>query len=117
MKVPKDNTNLRRQISQMDPHKSRRFGREIIRRPDWSNELALKIMEFALRHKFQEGTSWHSMLLQTGEEEIVEFNNWRDVFWGFDIFQGKGDNHLGQILMKLRVQFQNQCSGKGIMRF
>lgn len=52
--------------------------------------------------KFARGTSWAEKLLATGDEEIVEFVNWRDTFWGWDINLKTGENHLGKILMKIR---------------
>jgi len=40
------------------------------------------------------------MLLSTGERYLEETNYWGDRFWGY--CHGKGDNHLGLILMDLR---------------
>lgn len=39
-------------------------------------------------------------LLATGTCEIIEGNTWGDTFWG--ICDGKGENHLGKILMDIR---------------
>jgi predicted NAD-dependent protein-ADP-ribosyltransferase YbiA (DUF1768 family) len=41
-------------------------------------------------------------LLATGSEPIVEFCNWRDTFWGWDINLKTGENNLGKILMEIR---------------
>lgn len=62
-------------------------------------------MEYALRRKFARGTTWHKKLMDTGTEEIVENNNWGDQFWGFDVVENKGENHLGKILMHIRQEF------------
>ena len=40
------------------------------------------------------------LLLATGDAKIVEGNTWGDVFWG--VCNGVGENHLGEILMKVR---------------
>lgn len=71
-------------------------------RPDW-NQVKLGIMEHCLRQKFAPGTSLLKKLLETGNEEIVEGNTWGDVFWG-QCPIGKGQNHLGKLLMKLRLE-------------
>lgn len=67
----------------------------------------LKVMEAALRQKFARGTSWYPKLMATGTDEIVEWNNWGDVYWG-RLMNRIGYNHLGQILMKLRAEFRNE---------
>lgn len=37
---------------------------------------------------------------------LVEGNSFGDTFWGVDARTGKGENHLGKILMKVR---EEQC--------
>ena len=39
-------------------------------------------------------------LLDTGDTELIEGNNWHDTFWG--VCKGKGQNNLGKILMEVR---------------
>lgn len=41
-------------------------------------------------------------LLETGDAELVESNWWHDYFWG--VCNGRGENHLGKILMKIRAE-------------
>jgi len=45
------------------------------------------------------------MLLQTGDEELIEGNKWGDRFWG--VCKGKGKNNLGKILMKIRDVYKS----------
>ena len=45
--------------------------------------------------KFLQHPHLIEMLLQTGDEELVEGNKWGDRFWG--VCKGKGENHLGKI--------------------
>lgn len=40
-------------------------------------------------------------LLDTGTAELIEGNWWGDKFWG--VCRGQGKNHLGKLLMKIRV--------------
>ena len=36
----------------------------------------------------------------TNNEELIEGNTWNDTYWG--VCNGRGQNHLGKILMKVR---------------
>jgi ribA/ribD-fused uncharacterized protein len=92
-------------IASLGPDGAKKAGRKLKLRPDWEN-VRLEIMEFALRHKFAPGTSWHQKLMQTGATEIIEWNNWGDRYWGRDT-DGNGENHLGKLLMKLREEYRN----------
>lgn len=71
-------------------------------RPDW-DQVKLMIMEKLLRQKFKAGTGLLAKLIATGKEEIVEGNTWGDVFWG-QCPIGKGENHLGKLLMQIRSE-------------
>lgn len=59
-------------------------------------------MEYILRYKFSEGTSWFQKLYLTKGHDIIEWNNWGDKFWGKDVYSQEGENNLGKILMKIR---------------
>ena len=43
-------------------------------------------------------------LLATGDEELVEGNDWNDRIWGK--VNGQGENRLGIILMKVREELR-----------
>lgn len=100
---------LREAISSKSPHESKScFRNEPYKssiRDSWNMTEKLRVMEFALRHKFKEGTSWYAKLIETGDEDIVEFNNWGDTFWGVDSDTGIGQNRLGKLLMKIRGEY------------
>lgn len=107
MKLPKQETHLRRQISKMTPFEAKTAIRDkskYLWREDWTPEFGLQVMRRALEYKFQEGTDWRRKLLITKELglELVEWNSWGDIFWGRDVFTGEGENHLGKILMEIR---------------
>jgi ribA/ribD-fused uncharacterized protein len=89
------------------PYEAKKAGRGLRLRPDW-DDIKLRVMEYALKHKFQPGTSWQRMLMATGDQELIEWNDWGDTYWGKDIRTGKGENHLGRLLMKLRVEYRQQ---------
>lgn len=107
MKTPKDDIETRRKIAAMGPFAAKNYWRRRKPRPDWT-EIKLNVMEFALRHKFAPGTSWHERLMAIGDEEIIEWNNWGDRFWGRDVRDGQGENHLGRLLMKLRDEWRDR---------
>lgn len=81
-----------------------KLGEEGLLREDW-DEVKLGVMEFALRHKFAPGTSWARKLAAT-DGEIIEITTWRDCWWGVDAHTGRGKNHLGRLLMKIREELR-----------
>lgn len=62
------------------------------------------IMYDLVRAKFEQNPDLAKKLLDTGDEEIVEFNTWGDTYWGVVLKDGKlvGKNRLGEILMLVR---------------
>jgi len=85
------------------PGKAKEYGKTIIVRPDW-DQVKYGIMKEIVRIKFHH-TELREMLLATGDEEIVELNDWGDTIWG--ICNGIGENWLGKILMEIRVELKN----------
>ncbi len=85
----------------MGPHEAKCRVKEFELRPDW-DDIKLDVMEKILRYKFGKGTSWYDKLMETGDQDIIEFNNWNDTFYGVDLATGKGRNELGKLLMKIR---------------
>lgn len=83
------------------PHKSKKLGRKVKLRPDWES-VKLQVMEDVLRLKFKPGTPLADKLVATGDQELIEGNHWHDTFWG--VCGGKGFNHLGKLLMKIRAE-------------
>jgi ribA/ribD-fused uncharacterized protein len=98
---------MRQKIAMETPGRAKRLGAKVILRSDW-DAIKLQVMETALRYKFAPGTSWHKKLEATGDEEIVEWNNWHDKIWGRCVCSGcnrQGENLLGKLLMKLRTEY------------
>ena len=79
---------------------AKRAGRAISLRPDWE-AVKLAVMADLLARKFSCETLARA-LTETGETELVEGNNWGDIFWG--VCDGRGENHLGRLLMELRAR-------------
>jgi len=105
MKLPKNRTDLRLEISKMSPYEAKKNIRDKKKYTWcklWTKEKSLEVMEYALTFKFKKGTTWYKKLMETGESDIIEWNNWNDIFWGKSIVTCEGENHLGEILMKIR---------------
>ncbi len=95
----------RRKFSMLkNPVQAKRLGRKVKLRDDWE-EVKLYIMSEIVSQKFLQHPHLIEMLLQTGDEELVEGNKWGDRFWG--VCKGKGKNHLGKILMKIRDAYKS----------
>jgi N-glycosidase YbiA len=84
------------------PGAAKALGRTCRIRPGW-DRLRLQVMEDILRRKFST-IDMRRALMATGDAELVEGNWWGDTFWG--VCNGRGHNHLGKILMKLRKEWQ-----------
>lgn len=97
-----DDVETRQYIASLPPRKSKTEIRKFPIKEAWNIAEKLRIMEFALNHKFTLKSSWGKRLLETEDEDIIEYNNWGDVFWGVDIEEGAGRNELGKLLMKRR---------------
>ncbi len=85
------------------PGKAKAYGRQVRKRSDW-DAVRLEVMREILRIKFAPGTALATRLLATGDADLIERNLWSDVFWG--VYEGKGTNHLGRILMDIRAELR-----------
>lgn len=87
------------------PSKSKGMGRRVPLRPDWE-EVKVGIMEAIVRAKFAQHPELAEKLLATGDKQLIEGNTWGDTCWGVDTRTGRGENHLGKILMKVREELR-----------
>lgn len=85
-----------------NPGAAKRMGYKLPMRPGW-NAMRVGVMRRLLRLKFED-KSLQKFLLDTGNEELVEGNDWGDTFWG--VCKGKGENQLGKLLMEIRNELQ-----------
>lgn len=79
------------------------LGQKVTLREDWES-IKLRVMEELLIQKFSD-PELSSLLAGTNNEEIIEGNYWHDTFWGVclcDRHNGRGQNYLGKLLMKIR---------------
>jgi N-glycosidase YbiA len=90
------------------PGKAKRAGAAAKCREDWP-AVKVEIMLDLLRQKFRRHDHLKEQLLATGDLELVEGNTWGDVFWG--VCNGKGENHLGRLLMRVRHEIRVHDAG------
>lgn len=85
------------------PSLAARMGRERTRplRRDWDS-VRMDVMCRALRAKFMQHDDLRDLLVRTGNARLVEHTA-NDAFWG-DGGDGRGQNHLGRLLMALRTE-------------
>lgn len=87
------------------PKEAAEIGRRIVLVKDWE-EIKDGIMMDALRYKFNAHKELIELLLETGNEEIVE-DSPMDYYWGCGK-DGTGKSMLGNLLMKLREEYRNE---------
>lgn len=82
------------------PKEAKTAGRLVNLRCDW-DRVKVDIMHDILAAKFAD-PKLAQKLRDTGDEELIEGNTWGDTFWG--VYKGRGENMLGQLLMKVRKE-------------
>jgi len=93
----------------LGPGEAKRLGRSVKLRPDWE-KIKLSVMENLLRQKFSD-KKLQERLFATGNEMLIEGNWWNDTYWG--VCRGKGENHLGKLLMKIRSEIRASGANNG----
>lgn len=95
----------RREIAMVStPGQVKRLGRALDLRADWE-DVKIEVMGDLLWQKFHLA-ELREKLMNTGEIELIEGNNWGDTFWG--VSHGVGENHLGKLLMMVRALLHEQ---------
>lgn len=101
----------RKQISALPtPSAAKHAGRALECRSDWE-AVKYQVMEDCVRYKFTKHFDLAKKLVATDDAELIEGNYWHDICWGVcgcKTCNGKGENHLGKILMKIRGELQTQ---------
>jgi ribA/ribD-fused uncharacterized protein len=101
--------SLRKKIREAKtPGEAKAKGREVPLRKDWES-VKLDIMLDLLRRKFGH-PHLADLLLETEGLRLVEGNTWNDSFWG--VTRGRGKNHLGRLLMKVRDEIRQAKAAK-----
>jgi ribA/ribD-fused uncharacterized protein len=91
-------------------------GRKVVMRQDW-DEIKDSIMLDLVRLKFMVHADLAQLLLDTGDNELIEYNTWNDDYWGkirtrtpLGPEEYMGRNQLGVTLMVVRNELANTKS-------
>jgi ribA/ribD-fused uncharacterized protein len=82
------------------PGDAKKLGKLIIKRPDWETKFSIWNQDQITQNQLAQ------KLVETGNAELVEGNNWGDTFWG-QCPLGNGENMLGKLLMKVRSEIRH----------
>jgi len=93
----------RAEFSNLDPSSAKRKGRSVKLRKDWE-EVKDQLMYEVCMSKFNQNEFLKEKLLKTGNAELIEGNDWGDIYWG--VSNGRGQNKLGKILMRIREELK-----------
>lgn len=100
-----DDRLIKRKYSLLSAAEAKKLSHKVEVRKDW-NDVKVPIMRELLQQKFTKYPHLKEQLLATGDIEIIEGNNWGDIFWG--VCEGKGENMLGKLLMEIRFYLMNE---------
>lgn len=87
------------------PGLAKALGRRYKDRADW-DLVKVEVMTDIVRAKFEQHEDLAELLVSTGDAVLEEGNAWGDSFWG--VYNGRGRNELGKILMKIRSELNGQ---------
>lgn len=87
-----------------DGNGAKYWGRSIRIDPSKWDSLSYGCMRRSLELKFSQHPDLMKKLVDTGDIELVEYNNWNDTLWGKNQKTKVGKNQLGELLMELRQQ-------------
>lgn len=93
------------EFTKLNPSEAKRLGRRVRLRSDWE-QIKDNVMLDVVRAKFTQHPDLTQKLLATGDEELVEGNDWGDIYWG--VYKGRGKNMLGKILMRVRAELRGE---------
>jgi ribA/ribD-fused uncharacterized protein len=95
----------------MTASEAKKAASQIALRPDWE-DIKKELMAKIVTAKFAQNPELEEMLLNTGDELIVDSNDWHDNIWGQCSCEEckaiKGENILGVILMQIRDEIKNR---------
>lgn len=99
------NEKIRASFTLLNPSQAKAKGRRVQLRHDWE-KVKYDIMYEICFAKFSQNEDLKEKLLATGEQHLEEGNTWGDKIWG--TVNGKGQNNLGKILMKVREELRKE---------
>ena len=97
-------------IEERSPMRAAQMGRDRSKpvRADW-DDVRDEVMLAALRAKFAQHAELRTLLLDTGDAELIEHTA-NDRYWA-DGGDGSGRNMLGKLLMQVREELRREGGG------
>ena len=100
-------TDQRLNIAMLEtPSEAKKYGQSVTQRTAWY-DIKIGVMGEILLAKFKQNPDLTEKLLATDDAILIEGNTWGDTFWG--VCDGRGENHLGQLLMEIREALRNEA--------
>lgn len=93
----------KRKFARLSGIKAKAYGRRIVHRDDWDEHTQDSVMRDVLTAKFKD-KELAKKLCNTGDEKLINMNQFRDDYWGVTMRGGR--NKLGLMLMELRDKLQ-----------
>lgn len=93
----------KRKFARLSGIKAKAYGRRIVQRDDWDEQTQIDAMREVLIAKFKD-KELAKKLCNTGNEELINMNQFRDEYWGVTTRGGR--NKLGVMLMEIRAELQ-----------
>lgn len=93
----------KRKFARLSGIKAKAYGRRIVQRDDWDEQAQIDAMREVLIAKFKD-EELAKKLCNTGNEELINMNQFRDEYWGVTTRGGR--NKLGVMLMEIRAELQ-----------
>ena len=93
----------KRKFARLSGIKAKAYGRRIVQRDDWDEQAQIDAMHEVLIAKFKD-EELAKKLCNTGNEELINMNQFRDEYWGVTTRGGR--NKLGEMLMEIRAELQ-----------
>ena len=90
-------------FAHLNPSQAKSKGRHVQLRHGW-DIIKEEIMYEICKAKFTQNEDLRLKLITTGDEYLEEGNTWGDKIWG--TVNGKGQNKLGKILMRVREELK-----------
>lgn len=105
-------------LDQPTPAAAKKAGRYVTLRDDWE-DVKFYFMYNVVEAKFGQHHDIRKMLIETGDVQLIEKNNWGDRVWGMTMgTDGKwhGQNALGVILQLVRQKYRVESVIRGIVQ-
>ena len=91
---------LKCQDENIKPGKIKSMSKHVVAVKGWVS-IKIDVMKECIKKKFMQ-EPYRQLLIDTGHVHIQEGNHWYDAYWGVRTDTGKGQNHLGRIIMDIR---------------